>query len=59
MTRRTDEANPSPYSVRLDDLEYSVHVPVESLVGSQPDPALPHEFPSEDMALGRAPRLHG
>lgn len=52
-------AGPSPYAVSLADLEDGVHVPTEDLVESQPDPAVPHDLPAEDVALGRPPKLHG
>ena len=44
------------YAVPLDLLEQSVHVATSDMVETQPDPAVPHDLPFEDMALGRAPR---
>jgi hypothetical protein len=49
----------SPYAVPIDELESSVRVSVESTVESQPDVAVPHDLPDEDMALGRDPEFRG
>ena len=48
----------SPYAVTIEDLEDAVHVPAASLVEGQSDPAVPHDLPSEDMALGRSPGMY-
>lgn len=42
----------SPYQVPLDDLEHGVRVPIAEQVEGQPDPAVPHDLPHEDAALG-------
>jgi hypothetical protein len=49
----------SPYVIHLDELEGTARVPSESLVESQPEPAVPHDLLDEDMALGRESKRFG